>query len=241
MPSIQKHRPLFKENAIKENKNEAKHCQRVWLDYLSKDDILNHTWNATKEMKYWKQKCQQLQEYRNQMTTVEPKTNNDLQTLLTKLYNGISETKYHVENLICQWRECHEKYENVELLYGHTKQHAEKADTVSVAPIERDYQCQWKKCDKHFAKLKLLHNHLREHTGCIKDELMEILLKDQAMALQIPAKQMKWHVLVIQWCLKLYCKSHSVYESMRSSGALKVPSGRTLLNFNTPKSEFRDN
>ena len=68
---------------------------------------------------------------------------------------------------------------------------------------------------------------------------MEILLKDQAMALQKPAKQMKWHPLVIQWCLKLYCKSHSIYESMRSSGALKLPSGRTLSdykNFNTPKS-----
>ena len=65
-------------------------------------------------------------------------------------------------------------------------------DTASVAPIERDYQCQWEKCDKHFGKLKLLHNHLREHTGYIKDELMEILLKDQAMALQTPAKQMRW-------------------------------------------------
>lgn len=30
--------------------------------------------------------------------------------------------------------ECHEKFENVELLYDHTKQHAEKVDTVKVAP-----------------------------------------------------------------------------------------------------------
>ena len=34
---------------------------------------------------------------------------------------------------------------------------------------------------------------MKEHTGYVKDELMEILLKDQAMALQKPAKQMKWH------------------------------------------------
>jgi hypothetical protein len=82
---------------------------------------------------------------------------------------------------------------------------------------------------------------MREHIGYVKDELMEILLKDQAMALQKPAKQMKWHPLVIQWCLKLYCKSQSIYESMRSSGALKSPSGRTLSdykNFNTPKSSW---
>lgn len=223
----------------RKNNDEGKHCQRVRLDYLSKEDLLDHARNAIKDMKYWKQRCQRLQEYRNKMTTVGPKTNNDLQTLFTKMYNGISEKKHHLQNPICQWKECHEKFENVELLYDHTKQHAKKVDTIAVAPIERDYRCQWERCDKHFGKLKLLHNHMREHTGYVKDELMEILLKDQAMALQKPAKQMKWHPLVIQWCLKLYCKSHSIYESMRSSGALKLPSGRTLSdykNFNTPKS-----
>jgi hypothetical protein len=53
---------------------------------------------------------------------------------------------------------------------------------------------------------------MREHTGYVKDEVMEILLKDQAMALQKPAKQMKWHPLVIQWCFKLYCKSTHLQE-----------------------------
>jgi hypothetical protein len=142
----------------RKNNDEGKHCKRVRLDYLSKEDLFNHARNAIKDMKYWKQRCQLLQEYRNKMTTVGPKTNNDLQTLFTKMYNGISKKTYHLQNPICQWKECHEKYENVELLYDHTKQHAEKVDTLAVAPIERDYRCQWERCDKHFGKLKLLHN-----------------------------------------------------------------------------------
>ena len=48
--------------------------------------------------------------------------------------------------------------------------------------------------------------------------------------------------LVIQWCLKTYCKSHSLYEGIRSSGALQLPSGRTLSdykNFNPTQSGWQ--
>ena len=112
-------------------------------------------------------------------------------------------------------------------------------DTDLIAPIHRRYNRSWVSCGKHYTKLKLLHNHIREHTGYAKDELMEVLLKDQATALNTPARQMRWHPLVIQYCLKLYCKSHSLYEEMRSSGALLLPSGRTLSdykNYNSPQS-----
>ena len=74
------------------------------------------------------------------------------------------------------------------------------------------------------------------------DELMEILLKDQAKALNTPAKKMRWHPLVIQWCLKMYCKFHSLFEGIRSSGALRLPSGRTLSdykNFNPTQSGWQ--
>ena len=94
-------------------------------------------------------------------------------------------------------------------------------------------------CTKTYNKLKLLQNHLRDHTGNAGGKFLEILLKDQAKALNTPAKQMRWHPLVIQWCIKMYCKSHSMYHDMRLSGGLKLPSGRTLSdykNFNAPKS-----
>ena len=57
------------------------------------------------------------------------------------------------------------------------------------------------------------------------------LLKDQAKALNVPSRQMRWHPLVIKWCLELYAKSHSMYADLRDSGFLKLPSGRTLSDY----------
>ncbi len=62
------------------------------------------------------------------------------------------------------------------------------------------------------------------------------LLKDQAKALNVPSRQMRWHPLVIKWCLQIYSRSHSLYAD------LKLPSGRTLSdykNFSTSKSEWQ--
>lgn len=42
---------------------------------------------------------------------------------------------------------------------------------------------------------------------------------------------MRWHPLVLKWCLRIYSKSHSIYDDLRSSGFLKLPSGRTLSDY----------
>ena len=84
--------------------------------------------------------------------------------------------------------------------------------------------------------------HLRDHTGGTSDTFFEILLKDQAKALTTEARQMHWHPIVIKWCLHMYNKSHSMYEDMRSSKMLKLPSGRTLSdyrNFDYPQSGWQ--
>ncbi len=224
------------------NKKENADPKMARYDWMSKDELLEVARNSVKEMKYWRQKCQRLDEYRGKMETVGTKTDSDLQAIFKNMYKGVYEKKQVLQNPVCKWTECGKKCDNVEILYEHAKQHIEKNDTATIAPINRRYHCSWETCDKNYSKLKLLHNHLREHTGYAKDELLEVLLKDQATALNTPAKQMRWHPLVIQWCLKMYCKSRSAYEGMRSSGALKLPSGRTLSdykNFNSPQSGWQ--
>lgn len=42
---------------------------------------------------------------------------------------------------------------------------------------------------------------------------------------------MKWHPLMVKWCLYLHYKSRSAYETLRESGCLKLPSHRTLQDY----------
>lgn len=61
-----------------------------------------------------------------------------------------------------------------------------------------------------------------------------MLLCDQAKALTVPKRQMRWHPLII--------KSHAAYEDLRDSGFLKLPSGRNLSdykNFSSPRSGWQ--
>lgn len=50
---------------------------------------------------------------------------------------------------------------------------------------------------------------------------------------------MRWHPLIIKWCLRMYSKSHALYDDIRESGFINLPSGRALndyKNFCSPKS-----
>ena len=42
---------------------------------------------------------------------------------------------------------------------------------------------------------------------------------------------MRWHPILIKWCLLLFRKSSSAYETIRKTGILKLPSGRTLRDY----------
>ena len=41
-------------------------------------------------------------------------------------------------------------------------------------------------------------------------------------------RQVRWHPVLIKWCLNLKLLSSSAYHAMKTSGFLKLPSERTL-------------
>ncbi|SMN01738.1 hypothetical protein SPONN_7 [uncultured Candidatus Thioglobus sp.] len=56
------------------------------------------------------------------------------------------------------------------------------------------------------------------------------------------SKQMRWHPMLIKWCIHLRMLSSSCYNSLRSTGVLHLPSERTLRDYTnviTAKSGFQ--
>ena len=45
------------------------------------------------------------------------------------------------------------------------------------------------------------------------------------------ARQMRWHPMMIRWCLILKLLSTAAYHSLRTSGFIKLPSERTLRDY----------
>ena len=48
------------------------------------------------------------------------------------------------------------------------------------------------------------------------------------------ARQMRWHPMMIKWCLYLKLRSSSTYDALSSSGCLTLPTQRTLRDYTHP-------
>ena len=60
----------------------------------------------------------------------------------------------------------------------------------------------------------------------------QLFWKQQLKALQLKdARSMRWHPLMIKWCLYLRHLSGKAYETLRASGCVKLPSQRTLRDY----------
>ena len=63
------------------------------------------------------------------------------------------------------------------------------------------------------------------------DSFAKIFWDQQKESLQKHPKQMRWHPMMIKWCIHLRMLSSSCYNSFRSSGVVRLPSDRTLRDY----------
>jgi hypothetical protein len=215
------------------------------FDYMSKDELIEHSRKTAKKFHSMQTQKKRLEQYQEDMSTVGGQTDSEFRKLFNDLYDGISKKVEKCNNNTCYWDYCDrsDAFSSKELLLKHIKEfHLSTVDQSDKAPIDRHYNCEWLGCSKEFGKKKLLLNHLEEHLASESDMFFLTLLKDQAKALNVPSRQMRWHPLVIKWCLRIYSRSHSLYADIRDSGFLKLPSGRTLSdykNFSSSKSGWQ--
>lgn len=65
-----------------------------------------------------------------------------------------------------------------------------------------------------------------------KDSFETIFWQQQLSASSMKNKKsIRWHPLIIKWCLYLHYRSSGAYEVLRSSGLIHLPSGRTLRDY----------
>jgi hypothetical protein len=204
-------------------------------DYMSKDELVEHSRDTANKLHAMQVRMKRLEEYQENMSTVGSKTDSEFRQLFEDLFHGLKKKVEKNNDKACYWDNCNSNndFNTAELLLKHVKEShlVNGNEYCDVAPIDRQYLCEWLGCGKHFGKKKLLLNHLEEHIGSESDMFFITLLKDQAKALNVTSRQMRWHPLVIKWCLRLYSKSHSMYSDLRDSGFLKLPSGRTLSDY----------
>lgn len=63
------------------------------------------------------------------------------------------------------------------------------------------------------------------------DSFQKIFWEQQQKAASLPSKNMRWHPLMIKWCLYLKHLSSKAYETLRDSGCIHLPSQRTLSDY----------
>ena len=74
----------------------------------------------------------------------------------------------------------------------------------------------------------------REHveSNYSPDSFERLFWEEQKKARQLKSsKQMRWHPMLIKWCLKMKLMSSAAYSAFRSSGLLMLPSERTLRDY----------
>lgn len=211
------------------------------LTYLSRDELLERTREQAAKIHNLQTQKHRLQEFRERM--VFTKHNAEYEDLFKKLTAGLNRIELQTKNPTCKWEECEKTFSSTDDLLQHIDiKHIQMMQhSCMLFPA---YECKWNGC-KHipFKSRKVLLSHLKNHTGRSDEMLLVHLLKDQAEALNKPPNQMRWHPTVLRWCLQQHSKSASAYESIRTSGILYLPSGRTLIryrNFNHPQTGWHE-
>ena len=65
-----------------------------------------------------------------------------------------------------------------------------------------------------------------------EDSFQRLFWNQQMQSLSVKNdRQLRWHPMIIKWCLHLKIISSAAYHAMRSSGFIKLPSERTLRDY----------
>ena len=86
--------------------------------------------------------------------------------------------------------------------------------------------------DMHNDLRKIMEEEEEKNPNRFHNSFQQIFWEQQLGAVhQYNAKGMRWHYLMIRWCLLLGHQSQSAYETLRQSGCITLPSQCTLRDY----------
>ena len=105
-----------------------------------------------------------------------------------------------------------------------------KADRLREKIVQSTEEC-GVQLDDMYKDMEQMINSLTPEISRVHPEgsFQRIFWNQQKSALQCSNPRLvRWHPLIIKWCLYLRHRSSGAYETLRNSGVLKLPSQRTL-------------
>lgn len=121
-------------------------------------------------------------------------------------------------------RNMHSLYQNVKGKFNRLQVKIAKATSDSGIELDREMHTDMVDImESSSSEVEKLHPE-----GSFK----RIFWEEQKKALQCKdPRQVRWHPLIIKWCLYLHHRSSGTYETLRRSGLLRLPSQRTLRDY----------
>lgn len=80
---------------------------------------------------------------------------------------------------------------------------------------------------------QIMEDHTHEVVAQFpEDSFQRLFWNQQLQSVRVKdSRQIRWHPMIIKWCLHLKMISSAAYHAMRSSGFIKLPSERTLRDY----------
>lgn len=169
--------------------------------------------------------CKQCKQYRNnsllrQLNRLNENKENDRCSVSSHVNYRFLTSEQKDERLKRLHCELRKKVRQLEML----KKTVESLHDRSAVPLDPDTS-------------QDLTNLMKSYSAIIsadhpKDSFQYLFWKQQLDAAEKSnPKSIRWHPLMIKWCLYLHHKSSGAYKTLRESGILALPSGRTLRDY----------
>ena len=171
-------------------------------------------------------RCSQCTNYRKQLHAYLSRQENAASAMIDR-----TAPDSHVNYRYLTTQEKHDRLQRLHQLQRSTKLQVERLKRKLTQTIEENSVVLDDSTHRDLQEIKI-ENTPRVAGSFPENSFERLFWEQQQKALEVnDARSMKWHPLMIKWCLYLRYLSGKAYETLRASHCIKLPSQRTLRDY----------